>query len=277
MCAAAGASAATVPLTRRLDSIEEARARDSSLAWRVDHFVTPALHGPFPRPKLPAGADSNDAAAYNRLGDSVGFRQQGLADRAFYWATRLDPTMADAYYARWDLRSHGSGLFLYPDDTVRRGPKPSPNDAVDSLRVISFMLDPFLDAAIDIPVQIRNLKEWQADRDPATSGLWAYAMGNYTKAVKKFAEGIRKKPQYVGLHFPRAFAWVHLQESDSAVADLTALINRIERIEDSTVTPYLSKEFLYYAIGMLRGGQKRFPEARAAYDGSAAPIAPRRR
>jgi tetratricopeptide (TPR) repeat protein len=254
------------PLARRLDSLEEARARDSSPAWRVDHFFTPALHGPFPRPKLPAGADPNDAAAYYRLGDSVGFRQQGLADRAFFWATRLDPTMADAYYARWDLRSHGSGQFLYPGDSVRRGPKRSPNDAVDSLRVIAFMLDPFLDAALDIPVQIRNLKEWQADRDPATSGLWAYAMGNYTKAVKKFAEGIRKKPQYVGLHFPRAYAWVHLQESDSAVADLTALINRIERIEDSAVTRYLSKEFLYYAIGMLRGGQKRYPEARAAYE-----------
>jgi tetratricopeptide (TPR) repeat protein len=255
-----------VSLSSRVDSLEAARARDSSPAWRADHFFTPSVHGPFPRPKLPAGADPNDAAAYYRLGDSIEFRQQGVADRAFYWAIRLDPTMADAYYARWDLRSHGNSLVLHAGDSLMPRPKPSPSDGVDSLRLIAFTLDPFLDAALDIPVQITNLKEWQADRDPASSGLWAYARGNYVKAVKKFAEGIRKKPEYVGLHFPRAFAWVHLQESDSAVADLTALINRIERIEDSTVTRYLSKEFLYYAIGMLRGGQKRYPEARAAYE-----------
>ena len=258
-----------LPFRSRYDSVIEARARDSTPAWRASHYFMPNLHGPFPRPTLPAGGDSNDAVAYYRLGDSIKFRQQGVADRALYWAIRLDPTMANAYYDRWDLRTHGSGFFLYPDDTVRLRPR-TPNEAtaVDSLRFIAFMYDPFLDEALDIPPQIRNLKEWQADRDARTSGLWAYAMGNYAKAVKKWGEAMRKKPENAVFHVPRAYAWIHLQETDSAVADFAALIARIEKIQDSTVAPYLSKDFLYYAIGMLRGGQKRYPEARAAYEGA---------
>ena len=256
------------PIHTRFDSLTEAQAAMHSHEWREIHFATTDLHGPFPRPALPQGADTNDAAAYYRLGDSVMYREQGLADRAFYWAVRLDPTMAEAYYARWELRYHGRVHRLYPDDSVRRIPRPTPNEeaALDSLRLSAFMYNPFLDGALDIPPQIRTLSERQADRDARTAGLLAYVRGDYRKAVKKWGEAIRKRPENAPFHFPRAYAWVHLGERDSAVADLTALINRIERIEDSTVTPYLSKAFLYYAIGLLRGEQQRFPEARAAYE-----------
>lgn len=249
------------------ESLFQARIRDSSPAWRADHFFTPNLNGPFLRPRLPVGADTNDPLAYYKLGDSVEWREQGLADRAFYWASRLDPTMAAAYYARWNLRYNGITEWLYPDNSVRQRPSPVPNaTAVDSLRIIAYGLNPFLDGVLNIPPQIRNLREFQADRDAATSGLWAYNAGNYTKAVKKWGEAIRKKPQNVLLHFPRAFAWVHLQQPDSAIADLTTLADRVEHIEDSTIGPYLSKDRFYYAIGYLRGGQQRYPEARAAYE-----------
>jgi Tfp pilus assembly protein PilF len=255
-------------LKSRMDSLVEARMRDSSPEYRAIHFPTLGLHDRLPRPALAAGADTNDAGAYYRLGDSVGFRQQGVADRAFYWATRLDPMMANAYLARWELRTEGVTYRLYPDDTVRRSPKPTPSEraAIDSLRVTALMYDPFLDQALGIPSQINNLKEWQANRDPVTAGFWWYAKGDFAKAVKKWGDAIRKKPEYAGLHVPRAFAWVHLGDADSAVADLTALIGVIQRIQDSTVAPYLSKDFLYYAIGTLRGGQKRLAEARSAYE-----------
>jgi predicted Zn-dependent protease len=54
--------------------------------------------------------------------------------------------------------------------------------------------------------------------------------------------------------------------SDSAIADLTALIDHREHIEDSTLGPCISKDFLYYAVGFLRTGQSRYAEARAAYE-----------
>lgn len=175
--------------------------------------------------------------------------------------------MADAYLARWELRSNGDSHRLYPDGSVRR-PSDGPHNegpAVDSLRTIALMYNPFLDEALHIPPQISNLKEWQANRDPVIAGLWWYSKRDFAKAVEKWGEAIRKKPRFVGLYVPRAFAWVHLQQTDSAVADITALIGAIERIQDSTIAPYLSKDFLYYAIGTLRGGQKRYAEARDAY------------
>jgi tetratricopeptide (TPR) repeat protein len=175
--------------------------------------------------------------------------------------------MADAYYDRWDLRSHGDNYRVFPDDSVRRVDR-TPNEkvAIDSLRSIAFGYNPFMKGALDIPPQITNLKEWQANRDPRTAGFWAYARGDYQKAVKKWGDAIAKDSRNAMFHFPRAYAWEHLHESDSAVADLTALIDRLERIQDSTIAPYLSKDLLYYEIGLLRVGQKKYPEARAAYE-----------
>lgn len=252
------------------DSIFQASIRDSGQAWRADRFPALDFRGPHTRPLLPAGADTNDPLAYYKLGDSVKWLRQGLADRAFYWALRLDPTMAEAYYERWQVLTQGYTLRLYPDSSVRQTRRPSPNDpagaAIDSLRSIALMYNPFLDVAIDIPSSITNLRERDADRDPRAAGLWAYSKGNYKKAVTKLAEAMRKHPDEVMFHIPRAYAWAHLQQNDSAVADLKALIDRIERIQDSTVAPYLSKDFLYYAIGVLRGGEKRYAEARSAYE-----------
>ena len=256
-------------LRTRFDSAIEKIARDSSPAWRADHFPAADLHGPFPRPQLPAGTDTNNARAYYDYGSNIAWRLPGVADRALYWAVRLDPTMAEGYYARWDLRRHGVPYRSYAGDSVRPVYKPSPNEvmALDSLRISALMYDPFLEGALEIPPQIRRLPEAHADRDAATSGLRAYARGNYKKALAKWAQAIREKPENAGLHVPRAFAWLRFPGgTDSAVADLTALINRLERIEDSTIAPYVSKDFLYYAVGFLRGRESRYTEARAAYE-----------
>lgn len=72
------------PRYSRFDSLTEARARDSSPEYRAIHFMRPDVHELLPRPTLPAGADVNDAVVYYRLGDSIEFRQQGVADQAYY-------------------------------------------------------------------------------------------------------------------------------------------------------------------------------------------------
>lgn len=250
------------------DSVVEANARAKSSEWRAAHYPAMDPDGPFARPKLADSADTNDAIAYYRLGDSVKWIQQGLADRAFYWSTRLDPTLADGYYARWDLRRHGLVYRLYPGDSVHRADFHSTNEVakLDSLLQSAIAYNPFMDAALDIPPQISRLTERQANRNAATAGAWAYLRGDYRKAVSKWGEAIRDEPSESGLHLPRSYAWVHLDENDSAVADITALINRIQRIQDSTVAPYISKAFLYYAVGILRGRQQRYADARSAYE-----------
>src|SRR5882762_12000226 len=53
------------------------------------------------RPKLDAGRDSNSAGAYHQYGMlNLSKRPQNAAD-AFYWAARLDPSVAEPCYGRW--------------------------------------------------------------------------------------------------------------------------------------------------------------------------------
>src|SRR5690242_11321985 len=82
----------------------DSQSRANGPVWRADHYPALDLHGPFDRPQLgDTSIDPNDALSYLRLGDSVKHVLPGLADRAYYWAVRLDPAMADAYFARWSL------------------------------------------------------------------------------------------------------------------------------------------------------------------------------
>src|SRR6185437_6462554 len=110
------------------------------------------------------------------------------------------------------------------------------------------------------------LSERQANQDPRLAGLWAFARRDYRKAATKLGEAIRENRDNAPFHFPRAYAWEHLNEPDSAIADLTALIDRMEQLQDSTMAPYMSKDLLYYEVGLLRVDEKRFAEARAAYE-----------
>ena len=52
------------------------------------------------RPRLEAGADTNDAAAYYEFGRSQLKRDPDAAADAFYWASRLNPGAAEPYYGR---------------------------------------------------------------------------------------------------------------------------------------------------------------------------------
>lgn len=52
------------------------------------------------RPKLDAQADTNDSHAYYRWAIDRLREDPGKAADALYWATRLEPTWADAFYAR---------------------------------------------------------------------------------------------------------------------------------------------------------------------------------
>jgi len=52
------------------------------------------------RPKLAAATDTNDARAYLDFGLKVFENDPGSAVDAFFWATRLNPADAEAYYER---------------------------------------------------------------------------------------------------------------------------------------------------------------------------------
>lgn len=257
------------PLVARRDSIADSVARAMGPAWRAEHYPYADLHGPFPRPRLADTADTNDPLAYYQLGDSLRYQRPGVADRAFYWATRLDPTFADAYFARWRLLRRDNSQREMPDGSIRDifRLKPSMAAATDSLLSIAIAYSPFLDGALDVPLSIVNMSERMASRDPTLAGMRAFGLRDYRTAVAKWSKAISQDPKQSMLHIARAHAWVRLEELDSAIADLTQLALRLERVQhDSLMKAYFSKEFLYYAIGMLHGSKGRYPEARAAFE-----------
>jgi tetratricopeptide (TPR) repeat protein len=257
------------PLVTRRDSMLDSAARSKGPLWRSQHYPYADLHGPFPRPTLPDTADPNDPLAYYQLGDSVRHTLPGLADRAFYWAARLDPTFADAYFARWTLLRRDYSMREMPDGSIRDiyRLKPAVVVPTDSLLAIAIVYSPFLDGTLDVPGWILGMSAQRAAEDPTTAGLRAYGYGDYRRAVAEWTKALRNDPRQATLHVARAYAWVKLNESDSAIFDLSQLVRRMEmRDRDSALAPYLSKEFLYYAMGMLHATRERYVEARAAFE-----------
>ena len=255
------------PLVTRYDSVLDSVARQKGSVWRSLHYPIANLHGPYPRPDLDSAADPNDAMAYYRLGDSVHRELPGLADQAFYWALRLDPTFADAYLARWMLLRQQFPWRAMPDGSIRRlfALEPNAGVAIDSLATMAVGYSPFLEGTLDVPWWV--LRSPESERDPATAGLRAYGSRNYRKAVEEWGKALRSGPRAAMLRIPRAYAWVRLNEADSAIGDLTTLARRLESIQrDSSLTHYYSKEFVYYAIGSLQASQQRYEEARAAFE-----------
>jgi Tfp pilus assembly protein PilF len=257
-------------LAARNDSVRDSVARARGPAWRDMHYPAADLHGPFARPALAdTTADPNDPVAYLRLGDSVHEVLPGLADRAFYWATRLDPTFANAYFARWKLLRREFPWREMPDGSIRRvSALPATlAAATDSLFDIATTYSPFLDGTMDVPSWIVNMDERKASRDPATAGMRSYGRGDFRAATKAWATALAKDPRKLMLHISRAHAWVKLDETDSAIADLNELAQRLERMErDSLLGAYFSKATIYYSIGMLYAGKHRLAEARTAYE-----------
>ena len=258
------------PLVTRYDSILDSAARAHGPEWRALHYPLASLHGPYPRPALgDTNADPNDALSYYRLGDSVRRVLPGLADQAFYWALRLDPTFADAYFARWTLLRREFPWREMPDGSIRRlfAVQAGAALATDSLLNLAIAYSPFLEGSLDFPRWIISVDERRAARDPIMAGMRAYGLRDYHKAVTEWATALRKEPKAVLLHVPRAYAWVRLNEPDSAINDLTVLVQHLELVQrDSSVAAYYSKEYLYYAIGMLHATKLRYEEARAAFE-----------
>jgi tetratricopeptide (TPR) repeat protein len=266
---ACGTPPQTMVGVRRASSFDFALA-DTAKArgpqWRERHFPAANLHGPFARPPLPDSADPNDPVAYYRVGLREMDSQFGLADRAFYWATRLNPYFAEAYYARWVLLRQRWAWRVLPDSTIARRDE-SATAAADSLLARATMYDPF----VDEPMNFTRLAPFfsvrgRRQRDPVINGAEAYVKRDYRRALELWGRVLRKDSRALFLRVPRAYAWVRLASPDSAIGELSQLIDRLEALQrDSMVAPYFSKERFHYAIGILHARQDRPAEARAAF------------
>jgi tetratricopeptide (TPR) repeat protein len=239
------------------------------------------------RPHLQAGADSNSAVANYEHGLRVINEDPQESYRAFYWATRIDPTSAQAWYGRWVARylimSSRDFADAYDYSITKRTPDQL---AVDSLRFRALALDPFLYQSLMRPFMQRLITAREADSYPGISaaqtnnyaaralninsyvGWKLYSDGRFEEALKADANRLGSGPLSTKLsaHTSRADLFVHLSKLDSARAEirqaiaLSPLRNRKDLIIITDSTTMLERE-----LGAIDEMAKRPDDAKVTY------------
>ena len=226
-----------------------------------------------PRPRLPASADTNDAAAYIQWANTVIAHTPDSAAAAFYWASRLDPWRADAYYGRsvallLTCAAHPEITYYDAPSLPTRRLRPDRQQVIDSLDALSMERDPFLLRYLD-PLVTGSPPAFvvQRMRDPADRGYWAFAHGANDSAVALLGQAVRKHPERAPLHALRGIAFYRLEMFDSTVAELRTLIDTLAGRERRKLTlVYRPKAMAYYAIGLAHVQRGDTVQARLALE-----------
>jgi len=252
----------------------------------ISSSVLGAQRGKEPRrPTLAAGADTNDAHAYYDFALDELSRDPEKAADALYWATRLEPTWADAFYARRValLLTDPRRLMRYWTGD-RRTIQSSDIKRIDSLFYHALTLNPFVSQRLD-----RNLYDKIADEiaakyendgagnageirylidreissfPPGVRAWFAYGDGRNTDALRLYAEAIQADKHNGLLRVERARVFYNINQPDSALAELTAGIEELrKRDTKDLIYVYQSKAVTEQSIGVV---QERLGHADAA-------------
>lgn len=220
------------------------------------------------RPRLDPRADTNDWEAYYAYGTRVLQRQPDVADRAFYWASRLNPDRAEPLFGRWvAFWLHTRGDWIgYRKGTLKPRDQMVVRDAAQ-WRTRALYRNPLVHQAIEAIIWEQLVPgRWRTDR--ATQAYLAHAEGRLGDAAELYALAIASNPgEYAWLRYNRAVALVHLRQFDSASAELTRLIER-ERLaaQENLLPQYESLELLEYAMALLHLARRDTRRAREALD-----------
>jgi tetratricopeptide (TPR) repeat protein len=247
--------------------------------------------GPAPkRPRLFAGADTNDAHAYLDFGIRAAKSAADDAASAFYWAARIDPTLADALYGRRVSILLGNETLL---GLVMRDGNHRSRDIqkLDSLQLRAVMLNPFLYRRLDVDLLTTYYRQWierasrrngedapsrgeielEVDRwlrdaGPYMRGWMAYGNGNFDYALSQYADALKQSKEKSDLLVERGRIFGMRGQADSAIAQFQqALAEQRKRDAKDVVVLYNSKAVLEQAIGMLQEQRDSIAAARDAY------------
>lgn len=247
------------------------------------------------RPKLGAGADTNDANAYYQFGVAQLDRNPGAAADALYWATHIEPGWADAFYVR------RVALMLDDPDRLARyieGDRKVIQSAemqrIDSLELRAVALNPFIFRRFDrqlLTTYIERSVERAAggrsnvDRGalsyeiqnflngagPAIRAWMAYSDGRFPAALASYADVLKEQQRLESrdaylTRVERGRIFVLLGSLDSALAELTAGVESARQLDKKDlVMIYDSKAVLEESIGMVHEAAGHRDPAREAY------------
>jgi tetratricopeptide (TPR) repeat protein len=226
------------------------------------------------RPHVPAWLDANDPVSYIGLGADM--LRRGRADSAaaaFYWASRIDPTLAVPYYGRSValLLTYGHPVRTGFGDNVWIPVARIPAwrlMVVDSLRREALAREPFLLGIYDHLLTGRPAYHALDDvDDPAVRGYWMYDFGKMGAADSLLGAALQKSPGRSYLRDLRARAEYSLGRYDSAVVQLNVLLDTLSHRDSTTLTlAYSSKELIYYAVGEAEAMKGDTAAARIAFE-----------
>lgn len=241
------------------------------------------------RPKLAAGADTNDADAYYRLGLAVIERDPAKAADAFYWAVRINPMWADAYYARRVAlllqNRRQLARYLRGDKRVVRSPEML---RADSLYLRALALQPFLYEKLDrvllgalVYDAVRDaarggevsaaeieyhLNAYIQSSPPAVRAWHAYSGGYFPEALAFYAQAIKRTRDNAWLHADRGRLFFQLGNADSALTELTQALEKMRAADEKEVGYlYESKALMEHRLGMVHRRLGNAAGAREAF------------
>lgn len=246
------------------------------------------------RPNLGAAADSNDARAYLAFGERVLRDNPRQAADAFYWAYQLDPSSADALYARFtaQLLANPQWLIDYWEGNPRVV-RSREVQAIDSLYYRALTMNPFLYRKYQSNIfttYLRTYARRELDRTYGAAGvtegeiqgwindnlqngpaIWraeeAYGQGRFPDADRYYEEAIREaRRSRSRVRADRARLLAHQNLNERAMADFTQSITDM-RTEDERelVFLYQSKALLEHSVGSLYERMGNADAAREAY------------
>jgi tetratricopeptide (TPR) repeat protein len=248
------------------------------------------------RPRLEAGADTNDSRQYYAYAMQTINDKPDEAVRGFYWASQIDPTSGETLYGL-----HTATLFAMTAselasyyDFFAKNRKPA-NLAIDSLLFRAYTINPFLYPNFEHTLLRRRIEASVVSRNPGVnraqlndailsytnnirfSADMAYADGRLQEALQGYAKELsyngwtrREKAIISGsVHATRARIFYTLGNMDSARTEMSAAVTAMrdrDRDAKEIVILYQSKAMYEQSLGMIDERQARTDSARSAYE-----------
>jgi tetratricopeptide (TPR) repeat protein len=230
-----------------------------------------------PRPPLAANQDTNDANTYYLSGVSQLQSHPQRASDAFFWATRLNPALAEAWYGRW------AALLLTQDEEVltdyweqsSRTKTGAEIHKIDSLKTKALLRQPLLYLQLDALV----IKEWVRRAGVGEEALYgsdelwirgwvAYSEGRFRDAERLYTQALQKRPKWYFLHLERGRAFLLHLQFDSALREMRMYADADSTNRgggDDPVWSAESREMTRYTIGRVDEAKGDLPAARDIY------------
>lgn len=244
------------------------------------------------RPRLPAGADTNDAVQYFNFGRERLERYPDQAFGAFYWTYRLEPNSPQALYAMYVARlldEPGTELVKYLTRDRRTLGQRSIRH-LDSMLLNAEMQDPFLHRGMDelvllayaraVPRNeewfgrseaggrggiVRRTEQWFEENDPYLRGRLYYSYNELGNALQYYNIALRNL-EVDWLQVERARVFAERRILDSAVGAFTSALHSPSRTSNMPLHAFEGRYIWLHHLGRAHEDRRDTAQARIAYE-----------